>query len=110
MLTARDRSLHRGLEDGKAEMRLLAADQRPWQRYRGRIAVPCELLDRGAPGIAKAEQLGGLVEGLAGGIVDGRREPLIIAHAANFEQLAVAAARKQQQVGECERAVDEPRA
>ena len=52
--------------------------------------------------IREAEQLGGLVEGLAGGIVDGRRQPPVVADPEHFENLAMPAGHEQQQVREVE--------
>ena len=67
-------------------------------------------LDRRAAGIGQAEQLCGLVERLAGGVVDGRRQPPVIADAAHFEQLAMAAGDEQQQIGKVEVRIGKPRA
>jgi hypothetical protein len=76
-----------------------AWDRRPWPAPR-------------SPGrrIAQAEQLGRLVERLARGVVDGGREPAIVADAAHFEQLAMAAAGEQQQIGKSSFTIDQPRA
>ena len=46
-------------------------------------------------GVAQAEQLGGLVEGLAGRVVDGFAQQLVAAHAIDAHQLRVAAADQQ---------------
>ena len=67
-------------------------------------------LDRRAAGVGEAEQFGGLVERFARRVVDGRRQPAIIADAAHFEQLAMAAAGKQQQIGKVQVRIDQPRA
>src|SRR3546814_11884769 len=62
---------HRGLQPGETEIAAGLAPQRPRQVEARGIAALCQPLDRRAAGIAQAEQLGGLVEGLTGGIVDG---------------------------------------
>ena len=61
-------------------------------------------LDRRAARIAEAEQLGDLVEGLADGVVDGRPEPQVTAHAAHEKQLAMAARDQQKQKRVADRA------
>ena len=63
----------------------------------------------GPAGIIEAEQLGRLVERLADRIVDGRRQALVAADAGHFEQLAMAARDQQQQIGEAEVRIDQPR-
>ena len=50
--------------------------------------------------IAQAEQLGGLVEGLAGGVVHGFAEQRVVAHPAHPHQLGVAARGQQRDEGE----------
>ena len=53
-------------------------------------------MDRaGPPGIAQPEQLGGLVEGFAGGVVQGFPQRFVGADAGNLHQLAVAAGNQQ---------------
>ena len=73
------------------------------------VAVLRDALDRGAAGIAEPEQLGGLVERLARGIVDRGGEAAIIADALDQQQLAMAARHEQQQIGKAEAGFDEPR-
>jgi hypothetical protein len=74
------------------------------------IAVLRDAFDRGAAGIAKAEQFCGLVERLARGVVDRRREPAVIADALDEQQLAMAPRYEEQQIGEGEAGFDEARA
>ena len=93
---------HGALQAGEGEMRLGRAEQRPRQRHGGGIARPRRALDRGAAGKAEAEQLGGLVERLAGGVVDGGGEAPVAAEALDVEQLAMAAGDEEQQIGEGE--------
>src|SRR5690348_14610071 len=99
MSAGRDRSFDRALEAGEREMGLAGTDQRPGQRDGVRITALRQRFDSWATGVRQAEQLCGLVEGLASRIVDGGREAAIIADAAHLEQLAMTAGDKQQQVG-----------
>ena len=103
------RALDRALEAGEGEMRLARADQRARQRHgrRDRRRAPAPR----SPGRrdSQAEQLGGLVERFARRIVDGRRQPAVIADPAHFEQLAMAARDQQQQIGKIEIRIDQPR-
>ena len=55
--------------------------------------------ERRAAGMAQAQQLGDLVEGLAQRIVDGGAPALIIADAAHQHELAMAARNQQHQIG-----------
>ena len=57
-------------------------------------------LDRGAAGEAQAQHLGGLVEGLAERVVEGRAEAPVAADAQDHQQLAMAARDQQQEIGE----------
>ena len=82
MRAARHRPLDRGLQSGEGEMRLLAALERARQRHRLGVALGGERLDRRAAGIAQPHRFGGLVERLAGGIVDRRGEAAILADTA----------------------------
>jgi hypothetical protein len=65
-------------------------------------------LDGRAAGIAEAEQLRRLVEGLADRVVDGGAEAAIGADALDRDELRMTAGDQQQQVGKAE-AVGEPR-
>src|SRR3546814_1860408 len=79
---------HRGLQPGETEIAAGLAPQRPRQVEARGIAALCQPLDRRAAGIAQAEQLGGLVEGLTGGIVDGGPEPAVLPDALGDDELA----------------------
>ena len=85
------RAQHDTLEPGEREMRLARAHQRPREGHCPGIARLRRALDRRPAGETEPEQLGGLVERLARGIVDRRRQPAIVARAAHFEQLAMSA-------------------
>ena len=91
----------RGLEAGEREMRLGPAEHRPRQRD-GRPPSRAPALHRRAAGIAEAEQLGRLVEGLAERVVERRAEPLIAADILDDEELGVPARDEQQQIGKAE--------
>ena len=97
------RLAHGRLESGEREVAARLAPHRPRQRETLRIASDRRLLDRRAAGKAQAQQLGGLVETLAGRIVDGGAEPREVAGAAHRQQLAMAARHKQQQIGKRDR-------
>ena len=75
-----------------------------------RVASPRSgfLLDLRAARIAEAEQLGGLVEGLADGVVHGGAEPHVIADAAHGDDLGVAAGGEEQAIRK-RRVVGQPR-
>jgi hypothetical protein len=81
----------RRLEASKGEMRLRPAEHRPRQGEAFRPAGAGRSLHRGPTGKAEAQQLGGLVEGLAQGIVDSGAEALIVADAMHHQQLGVPA-------------------
>jgi hypothetical protein len=66
-------------------------EQGPGQRYGLRIALQGRPLDGRTSGKAQAEQLGGLVESFARGIVDRCCQPPVPADAFHAQQLAVAA-------------------
>ncbi len=80
-------------------MRFAAADHRPGQRDSGGIAVFRGALHRGTAGKAEAEDLGGLVEGFAQRIVDRGRQPAILPHAVDAQDLAMPARHQQQCIG-----------
>ncbi len=90
-------------------MRLAGTDQRPRQRNGGRKTRFSQLLYRRPARIGKAEELRRLVERLARRIVDRRGEAAVIAKTAHFEQLAVPAGDEQQEIGEIEIGIDQPR-
>ena len=76
-----------------------AAQHRPRQGKTRGIAARRFALDRRPAGIAEAEQLRALVEGLARGIVDGRAETAIAPDPFDDQRLAMAAGNQQQQIG-----------
>ena len=98
----------RGLQPGEREIGVLAAVHRARQREAGGVAARRFLLDLRAARIAEAEQLRGLVEGLADGVVHGGAEPHVVADAAHGDDLGVAAGGEEQAIGK-RRAVGQPR-
>ena len=98
----------RRLQPGQRKIGILTAGHRPRQREALGIAARRLLLDQRAARIAEAQQLCGLVEGLADRVVDRAAEPQIIADAAHAEDLGVAAGGEKQAIGK-RRRVGEPR-
>ena len=89
----------RGLEPAEAELeRARAADVRPRQRDRARIAFGREPIDARATRIAEAEQLRDLVERLAGRVVARAAEHAVIAEPGHQHELAVPTRDRQRQV------------
>ena len=90
----------RGLEAGEGEVAAVAVEERAGEGEAAGVAGGGLGLDGGAAGLAEAEELRHLVEGLAGGVVDGAAEPAEALGAVDGEELAVAAGDQQHQVGE----------
>ena len=97
-----------GLEAGKREICVMAPGHRPRQRKPLGIAARRLLLHQRSAGKAEAEQLCGLVEGFADGVIDRPAEPQVIADAEHAEDLRVAAGREKQAIGK-RRGVGQPR-
>ena len=85
-----------------------ASEHRPRQRKARGLPRGRFLLDLRPARIAEAEQLRGLVEGLADGVVDGGAEPHVVADAAHRDDLGVPAGGEEQAIGK-RRAVGQPR-
>src|SRR5689334_23320491 len=86
------------LQPGEREMGLGTACHGTRERKAIRPAGGCSALDRGSAWSAKPKELGSLVEGFAKGVVDGRRQALIVADAVNDKQLSMTTGNKQQQI------------
>ncbi len=86
---------HRGLEAAEAHVEIAALQHRPGQRCGALTPRFGEPRQRGTSGIPEAEELRGLVERLAGGIVLRVAEQAVAPHAFDVEQLAVAARHQQ---------------
>jgi hypothetical protein len=91
---------HGGLQSGEGEVERVPLQQRPGQRIGVRVAELGEPRQRRPTGIAEAEQLGRLVERLAGGIVDGVAEERVAADVGDMQQLRVAAGDEERDEGE----------
>src|SRR5437016_10715662 len=63
-----------------------AAGQRTWKSNRARIALPCERIDDSPAWVAKTEQLGYLVKGLARRVVSRLPEHAVCAKGQNRNQ------------------------
>ena len=83
----RDDLSHGGLQSGKREIAAITSFERPRQGKPRRIAASCGLFDRRPARVAEPQQLGGLVEGLAGGIIPARPEHAILPDAGAYQQL-----------------------
>ena len=81
---------------------------RPRQRKARRVAARGLFLDLRAARIAEPEQLRGLVEGLADGVVHRGADAHVIADAAHGDDLGVAAGGEEQAIGK-RRRVGQPR-
>src|SRR5438105_1334124 len=91
----------RRLQAGEGEVE--ARDARNGERVGLRIALVRETVERGAAGVAEAEQPRALVEGLARRVVDGRPDAAEAVPLAHVEEQRVPAAREQAQEGRLER-------
>ena len=98
----------RGLQAGEREVGILASVHRPRQREARGVAARRFLLDLRPARIAEPEQLRGLVEGLADGVVLRGAEPHVIADAAHGDDLGMAAGGEEQAIGK-RRRVGQPR-
>jgi hypothetical protein len=100
---------HGGFQAGEREVERLPVEQGSGQRVGVRVAEFGEPRQRRASGIAEAEQLGRLVERLAGGVIDGVAEQSVAADVGHLEQLRVAARDEQRDEGERRRISGEKR-
>src|SRR5262249_8440522 len=88
------------LQPGEAEVEALVVQQRPRQAHGGGVAPGRLALDGGSAGEAQAEQGGGLVERLPGGVVEGGAEQLGAQGVAAVEQGGGVAADDEADAGE----------
>ena len=82
----RQRGEHGGLETRKTEVETRPVGHRPRKLEHARAAVFREPRELRAAGIGQAEQLGGLVEGLAHRVVEALAEQGVSADAAHVHQ------------------------
>src|SRR5262245_1771390 len=92
-----DRVEQGGLEPGKREVEAGHACDREGVRLG--VAVACEAVELGAPGVAQAEQAGALVERLPGGVVERRADAAVTRAVPDVEKQRVASAREQAEKG-----------
>ena len=103
------RAPHRGLEAGEGQVAAVAVEERPRQGEARRRRRPrAARLDRRPARLAEAEELRHLVEGLAGGVVDGAAEAAEALRPLDGEELAMPAGDQQHQVGKGH-VLDQPR-
>ena len=87
-----------GIEEGGLKARetiVEPGDVGPCEAEGLRVALGGETVDVRAAGVGETHHLGALVEGFAGGIVDGASENLHVVVAAHEDNLRVAAAHQQ---------------
>ena len=95
-----DHRQHRSLQSAEAEVEAAARDHGAWQ---GKAAC---FSGRGKPGqgrpagVAQSEQLGGLVECFARGVIQRLAQEPVLAYSGNVHQLGVAAGNEQCDEGE----------
>ncbi|MNS94906.1 hypothetical protein D3C72_1291380 [compost metagenome] len=86
---------HRGLQPREGKIEIARMQHRPRQRESARRTELCQPRHFRAAGIAQAQQLGSLVEGLARGIVQRFAQQRVVADAAHFHQLRMPAGHQQ---------------
>jgi len=86
---------HLGLQARKAEIQAGAIGHRAGEAERARSALPGQRRQRRAAGIRQPHQLGGLVERLAGGVVQGVAENAVLTDAGHLHQHRMAAGNQQ---------------
>ena len=80
---------YRGLEAGKAEIQIAGMQHWPRQFVAIGLAAFRQFFQRRATRVGESQQLRGLVERLAGGVVHGLAEELVAANAIHPHQLGV---------------------
>ncbi|MCY1443021.1 hypothetical protein D9M71_594160 [compost metagenome] len=92
-----------GLEPAETEIQAGAVGHRPRESEAAGRAALCQAGDLRASGVTEADQLGGLVEGFAGGIVHRFAKQRVAADAIHPYQLGMAAGNQQGDEGELRR-------
>src|SRR5215217_3421685 len=90
---------HGGFEAREGKIEPLFAHKRFWELEPLGISLLGDALDGRAARMAKGQELGDLVEGFAERVVDGAAPALVVADAADEDELAMAARNQQHQVG-----------
>ena len=86
-LRSSDALADRGFEAGEREVTAVAALSGSRQGEAARVALFCRRLDRRAAGLGQAQELGTLVERLAGGVVERRAELAVLSNPRAHEKL-----------------------
>ena len=89
----------RGFEAAEAEIEIAGVDHAAREIEAGGVAIRSEAVDEDATGIAEAEEFGGFVEGLAGGVVEGASEELVIPEAFDIQKQSMPAANDERGMG-----------
>ena len=89
----------RCFEAAEAEIEIARVDHAPGEIESGGVCIRSEAVDEDAAGIAEAEEFGGFVEGLAGGVVEGAAEEFVFSEAFDIQKQSVTAADDQRGVG-----------
>ena len=89
-----------GLQAGEGEVAAFAVEEGAGEGEAVGVARARLALDGGAAGLGEAEELRDLVEGFAGGVVDGAAEAAEGVGGGDGEELAVAAGDEEEEVGE----------
>ena len=99
----------RRLQAGEREVEIAAVQQGPGQRIGFRVAVVGQPGQGRPAGVAQAQQLGTLVEGLAGRVVDGLAQQRVLAHVGHVHELRMATRHQQRDEGKRRRVVGQER-
>ena len=94
-----EKDAHGGFESAETEIEIAGVDHAAWEFVARGIACGGESIDGDAAGVAEAEELGGFVEGLAGGVIEGSAKEAVVSEALDIEQEGVSAADDERGVG-----------
>ena len=100
---------HRAFKPGKGKVRFRAAQQRARQRHGFGIALARDAFHCRTAGEAQPQNLGGLVKRLTQRIVNCRGQSAVLANTIDPQHLAMPARYQQQQIGELQRGIGQPR-
>jgi len=81
-----------GFQPAEAEVQGRVVAQRPGEVESVGLAAFGELIDDGSAGVGEAEQFGGFVEALAGGVIESGAEDDVVKRAGDVDEQGVAAA------------------
>src|SRR5262249_59922718 len=95
-----DQLAHGRLQSGKGKIESWAAQHRAGQIESPRSAGSSTAFQRRPARITKSKQLRGLVESLAGRVIERGAEPAVASGGFDHQQLAMATRNQQQEIGE----------